>query len=176
MQIRPATPADADAIAAMLLPVFRAGDSYAIERDISRDAALAYWMAPGHDVSVAVGDDGAMLGTFYLRANQRGGGAHVANAGYVTAAAARGRGVARAMCVHSLDRARAAGFRAMQFNFVVATNDRAVALWRGLGFAVVGTLPRAFDHPVHGPVDALVMYRDLAEGLPRARPRSTAAR
>ena len=113
MQIRPATPTDADAIAAILLPVFRAGDTYAIECDISRDAALAYWMAPAHDVSVAVGDDGELLGTFYLRANQRGGGAHVANAGYVTAAAARGRGVARAMCAHSLDRARAAGFRAV---------------------------------------------------------------
>lgn len=107
MQIRPATPADADAIAAILLPVFRAGETNAIERDIGRDAALAYWMAPAHDVFVAVGADGAVLGTCWVRANQRGGGAHVANAGYATAAAARGRGVARAMCVHSLDHARA---------------------------------------------------------------------
>ena len=105
--------------------------------------------------------DGAMLGTYYLRANQAGGGAHVANCGFMTDAAATGRGVARAMGAHALDRARSRGFAAMQFNFVVSTNVRAVRLWESLGFAVVGRLPGAFAHPSLGRVDALVMFRTL---------------
>jgi ribosomal protein S18 acetylase RimI-like enzyme len=96
-----------------------------------------------------------------LQPNQQGGGSHVANCGYVTAPWATGRGVARAMCAHSLDRARERGFRAMQFNFVVSTNQRAVALWQSLGFEIIGRLPGAFQHPTAGFVDALVMYRSL---------------
>jgi ribosomal protein S18 acetylase RimI-like enzyme len=96
-----------------------------------------------------------------MRANQQGGGSHVANCGYMTALEASGRGVARAMCAHSLEHARARGFRAMQFNFVVASNARAVALWQSLGFEIVGRLPEAFAHPQLGLVDALVMYRKL---------------
>ena len=109
-----------------------------------------------------VAEDGArIVGTYYLRPNQRGGGSHVANCGYVTAASASGRGVGRAMCEHSLAEARARSFRAMQFNFVVSTNDRAVRLWQACGFAIVGRLPGVFSHPTHGYVDALVMHRSL---------------
>jgi ribosomal protein S18 acetylase RimI-like enzyme len=127
---------------------------------LSRREALAFWRAPAHAVFVAqVGAE--VLGTYYLRPNQKGGGAHVANCGYATHPRARGRGIARAMCVHSLELARRQGFTAMQFNFVVATNDPAVALWKSLGFEVVGRLPGAFRHPKHGPVDALVMHRAL---------------
>jgi len=97
----------------------------------------------------------------FLRANQQGGGDHVANCGYMTAQRAWGRGVARAMCAHSLERARQRGFRAMQFNFVVSTNQRAVRIWQGLGFEIVGRLPGAFHHPEMGYVDALVMYLGL---------------
>ena len=104
---------------------------------------------------------GRILGTYYLQANQQGGGAHVANCGYATAVDATGRGIARAMCAHSLDRARARGFRAMQFNCVISTNERAVRLWQSHGFAIVGRLPGAFAHPELGLVDALVMYRML---------------
>ena len=104
---------------------------------------------------------GQILGTYFLQANQRGGGAHVANCGYITAEHAAGRGIARAMCEHSLQNARKErGFRAMQFNFVVATNERAVKLWQSLGFATVGRLPGAFVHPRFGFVDALVMFRE----------------
>jgi len=160
MQIRPATAHDDDAIWRIIGPVIAAGETYALPREWARDEALAYWRAPGHAVFV-VEDNGAIVGTYYLQANQRGGGAHVANCGYITAAEATGRGVARAMCVHSLDAARTRGFRAMQFNFVVATNECAVQLWERCGFATVGRLPGAFRHPRLGPVDALVMYRTL---------------
>ncbi len=160
MTIRPASPADRAAIWEILRPVFRAGDTYAIDPDIPEAEALAYWCAPGHEVFVSE-EDGAVLGTYLLRRNNGGGGAHVCNAAYVTAEAARDRGVARAMLAHSLDTARARGYRAMQYNFVVATNRRAVETWQRAGFEVVGRLPGAFVHPREGPVDALVMYRDL---------------
>ncbi len=158
--IRPATSADDDAIWHILEPTFRAGETYPIPRDISRSDALAYWRSPGHAVFVAE-DAGAIVGTYYLRANNRGGGAHVANCGYVVAPHAFGRGTARAMCTHSLDQARAQGFAAMQFNFVIASNERAVRLWQDLGFAIVGRLPGAFRHPRLGQVDAYVMMRSL---------------
>jgi L-amino acid N-acyltransferase YncA len=160
LTIRPANPADRAAIWQILRPVFRAGDTYAIEPDISEADALAYWFAPGNEVFLHE-DGGAVLGTYLLRPNARGGGGHVCNAAYVTAEAARGRGVARRMLAHSLDTARARGYRAMQYNFVVATNRRAIETWQRAGFEVVGRLPGAFAHPREGHVDALVMYRDL---------------
>ena len=104
MLIRPFQPSDNDAIWDILEPTFRAGETYPIPRDISRADALAYWHSPGHSVFVAE-DAGAIVGTYYLRPNNRGGGAHVANCGYIVAADAFGRGIARAMCVHSLDKA-----------------------------------------------------------------------
>jgi len=156
LNIRPATADDDDAIWAILHPTFAAGETYPIPRDIGRAEALAYWRTPGHAVFVAE-DAGAVVGTYYLRANQRGGGDHVANCGYMVAEAATGRGVARAMCQHSLAAARGRGFAAMQFNFVVSSNERAVRLWQACGFKIVGRLPQAFRHPALGPVDALVM-------------------
>jgi ribosomal protein S18 acetylase RimI-like enzyme len=111
-------------------------------------------------VFVAVDGD-QLVGTYYMRANQRGGGAHVANCAYVTAPWVQARGIARSMCAHSLEEAKARGFRAMQFNFVVSSNQRAVRLWQSFGFAIVGTLPGAFQHPALGLVDAYVMYRQL---------------
>jgi ribosomal protein S18 acetylase RimI-like enzyme len=160
LTIRPALAADDDAIWVILEATFRAGETYPIPRDISRDDALAYWRTGGHSVFVAE-DVTGIVGTYYLRANQRGGGDHVANCGYMVAPQAAGRGVARAMCAHSLPQARERGFTAMQFNFVVASNQRAVKLWQSCGFAIVGRLPQAFRHPSLGPVDALVMVRAL---------------
>ena len=158
--IRTATAKDNDGIWEILEPVLRAGETYTLPREMNREDALAYWFSPGHEVFVAE-DEGSVVGTYYLRANQRGGGGHVANCGYMTAQHATGRGVARAMCVHSLDQARQRGFRAMQFNFVVSANERAVHLWASLGFVTVGRLPAAFLHSTLGYVDALVMYRAL---------------
>jgi ribosomal protein S18 acetylase RimI-like enzyme len=160
LAIRPATPADDDAIWRILEPTFRAGETYPIPRDVSRTDALAYWRNPGHAVFVAE-QGGDIVGTYYLRANTQGGGAHVANCGYMVATGAMGRGVARAMCEHSLAQTRERGFTAMQFNFVISSNIRAVRLWQSIGFEIVGTLPGAFAHPKHGMVDALVMFRRL---------------
>jgi ribosomal protein S18 acetylase RimI-like enzyme len=160
MLIRPSEPRDDDAIWHILEPTFRAGETYPVPRDISRNDALTYWRSPSHSVFVAE-DEGKIVGTYYLRANNRGGGEHVANCGFVVAPPAFGRGVARAMCAHSLDQARAHGFSAMQFNFVIASNERAVRLWQHLGFAIIGRLPGAFRHPRVGLVDAYVMMRSL---------------
>jgi len=160
MQVRSAQARDNDAIWDIIGPTIRAGETYALPRDMSRAAALSYWNSPGHEVFVAE-QDGKVLGTYYMRANQQGGGSHVANCGYMTAAEASGRGVARAMCAHSLAHAGARGFRAMQFNFVVSSNERAIALWEGFGFNIVGRLTQAFEHPRLGLVDAVVMYRML---------------
>lgn len=158
--IRAAGPQDADAIWAILEPVIRGGETYTLPRHLTRPDALSYWFSPGHHVFVAVAD-GEVIGTYYLRANQQGGGGHVANCGYMTHPAAAGKGVATAMCAHSLEYAKTLGFLAMQFNFVVSTNQRAVRLWQRHGFEIVGRLPRAFQHPNLGYVDALVMYRQL---------------
>jgi ribosomal protein S18 acetylase RimI-like enzyme len=160
MLIRAALPSDADAIWAILEPVIRAADTYTLPSDMSREEALQYWNAPGNEIFVAE-EDGVIVGTYILRANQKGGGSHVANCGYITAPDAAGRGIGRAMCEHSLAHARSRGFRAMQFNFVISTNERAVRLWRSLGFEIVGRLPGAFQHPQKTFVDALVMYRKL---------------
>jgi ribosomal protein S18 acetylase RimI-like enzyme len=160
MTIRAATASDSDAIWKILEPIIRAGETYTLPQDMNREDALAYWQSPGHEVFVAE-ESGEILGTYYLRANQKGGGAHVANCGYMTAPWASGRGIARAMCQHSLGHAKARGFLAMQFNFVVSCNERAVELWQRMGFKIVGSLPGAFIHPALGAVDALVMYRTL---------------
>ncbi len=158
--IRRATSNDAPAIWRIIGPTIRAGETYALDRDMTESGALAYWL--GDDRETFVAEDGAeVVGTYYLRTNQAGGGGHVCNCGYMTSASATGRGVARAMCLHSLDRARELGYRGMQFNFVVSSNTRAVALWQSLGFEVVGRLPQAFLHPSLGFVDAFVMFRPL---------------
>lgn len=160
MQIRPYRTSDATAVTQMLVTVFRAGDTYTVDKDISADGALAYWTGPERQVFVAE-EEGRVLGTYYIVRNQKGGGSHVCNCGYVTDVAARGRGVARQMLAHSLETAPKMGFRAMQYNFVVSTNTRAVETWQKAGFETVGRLPHAFETPDGAFVDALVMYRNL---------------
>ena len=160
MMLRLATIADADAIWAILEPIVRAGETFALPRDMSREAALAWWHSPGNEVFVAE-DAGSVLATYFIHPNQQGPGSHVCNCGYATAPWATGRGVARAMCAHSLEHARARGYRAMQFNFVVSTNAPAVHLWTSMGFRTLCRLPEAFLHPTGGYVDALVMFQEL---------------
>jgi len=151
--IRPAASADHDAIWAMLEPVFRAGDTYAIDPDITREDAIAYWGA--HHPYITDG------GTYSIRPNQQGGGDHVCNAGFVTAQSAAGKGVARAMLSHAMAQAKELGFEAMQFNFVLANNGRAVDIWLRAGFAQIGRIPRAFRHPSDGYIDALILHKFL---------------
>ncbi len=160
-QIRLAHDADFDAIWPILRDVIRAGETYAIDPRISRAGAFDLWMSAPRATYV-VEQDGVALGTYYIKTNQAGGGAHVCNCGYMVATAARGQGLAAQMCAHSQAEALKLGYLAMQFNLVLCTNTGAIHLWHKLGFDTVGHLPLAFNHPQAGLVDALVMYKWLA--------------
>ena len=163
--IRRIVETDSEAIWRMLEPVFRAGQTYTVDPSISREDALRFWCETPRATYIATADDETPLGTFYIKTNQAGGGDHVCNAGFITADEASGRGVGRAMGRKALIEARNFGYRAMQFNFVLASNLRALLLWRSLGFGIVGTIPDAFRHPYHGFVDAHVMYRHLGKDV-----------
>lgn len=158
--IRRAKQGDADHIWDIIKPVIRAGETYALDRDMSKQEALAYWMADEKWTFVAE-SDGEILGTYYMKTNQAGGGSHVCNCGYITDEKARGKGIARQMCEQSLGQAPKLGFKAMQYNCVLSTNEGAVRLWQRLGFDIVGTIPKVFNHPSAGHVDAYVMYQWL---------------
>ncbi|TXN21729.1 GNAT family N-acetyltransferase [Methylobacterium sp. WL9] len=160
MLIRISRPEHAPAIWSIIEPVIRAGETYTLDRDMTEEQALAYWMGPDKETFVAE-EDGITLGTYYMRPNQAGGGRHVCNCGFMVSADATGRGIAGLMGEHGLAHARSRGYRGMQFNSVVSTNERAVRLWQKLGFAIVGRLPLAFHHPANGDVDALVMFQAL---------------
>jgi len=160
LAIREANRSDGPALWRILAPMIAEGETYPLPRDMSEADAIAYWFSPSHFVFIAE-EDGKAVGTYYLRANQGAGGDHVCNCGYVTLPEARGKGVARALCMHSLETARAKGFRAMQYNLVISTNAAAVHLWQSCGFKIVGPLPGAFRHPTKGFVDAYVMYQTL---------------
>ncbi len=161
MTIRPATANDWTQLWPMLQATFASGDTYPFEPDTPEDVVHHAWMEAPLATHVAVDEQGQLLGTYYLKANQVGLGSHVCNCGYVVSEHARHRGVATALCEHSQDLARELGFRAMQFNLVVSTNVRAVRLWQHLGFEQVGHLPGAFRHLTLGEVDALVLYKRL---------------
>lgn len=159
--IRPIKKSDWPATWAILEPVFRAGETYSFAPDISEAEAFKAWAEKPASTFVCEDDTGHILGTYYIKANQPGQGAHVCNCGYVVGTAARGKGIASAMCEHSQQEAVRLGFRSMQFNLVVSTNTGAIRLWKKLGFEIVGTLPEAFKHPTQGFVDAYVMYKKL---------------
>ncbi len=160
MKIREATREDFDQIWPIFHEIAAAGETYAYPRDITREQALKLWMEVPRRTYVCE-EDGKVLGTYYIKTNQAGPGDHVCNCGYMVSSAARGRGLATAMCEHSQQVARELGYKAMQFNFVASSNEGAVKLWNRLGFATVGRLPTAFHHPSAGYVDALVMYKWL---------------
>jgi ribosomal protein S18 acetylase RimI-like enzyme len=162
VEIREAIAADRDAIWDIFREVVAARDTYAFDPGMSRHEALGYWFQA--DTRTYVTESSRrIVGTYILRPNQSGGGSHVANAAFMVAPDARGQGIGRAMAEHCLSEARRIGFRAMQFNFVVSTNDSAVRLWQKLGFKIVGTLPGAFRHPNKGYIDVYVMHRSLLE-------------
>jgi L-amino acid N-acyltransferase YncA len=161
MKIRKASESDSEDIWRIFHAVVRRGDTYTFDPQITREEALAYWFRADTHTFVALDEEERVLGTYILRPNQPALGAHVANAAFMIAPETKGRGIGRAMGEHCLAKARELGFRAMQFNFVVATNTGALKLWQQLGFRIVGTLPAAFRHPALGFVDAHVMFREL---------------
>ena len=162
ISIRELQDSDWPSVWAILEPVFRSGETYAVDVDIAEPAARSMWFESPTAAHVAVDTkDASIVGAYYLKPNQPGPGSHVCNCGYVTAGHAQGRGVASLMCAHSLDAALRLGFAAMQYNCVVATNERAVGLWKKYGFEIIGTLPKAYRHAKLGFVDAHVMYRWL---------------
>jgi len=160
LTIRRAASEDSDDIWNIFHEVVARGDTYTFDPSTTREEALAIWMSPQGWTYVAT-SEGSVVGTYFMRKNQPGLGSHVANAGYMVKPEAQGRGIGRAMCEHSLTEARELGFHAMQFNIVVSTNESAVALWKKMGFAIVGTLPQVFRHRDLGLVDAYVMHRFL---------------
>jgi RimJ/RimL family protein N-acetyltransferase len=160
--IRPFEARDWTATWAIVEPVFRAGETYAFAPDITERESRTTWIDIPSATFVAVDAGGGIRGTYYIKPNQPGAGAHVCNCGYIVSSRARGQGIASEMCRHSQREAGARGFRAMQYNLVVKTNEGAVRLWRKHGFDVVGVLPGAFRHPRMGYVDAYVMYKQLA--------------
>jgi L-amino acid N-acyltransferase YncA len=159
--IVPALPAHAEGVWRIFHEVVRAGDAFVFPADISREDALAWWFAPGNKVYVALDSSGRVGGSYILKPNHPGRGAHVANGSYMTSPHARGTGLGNAMAEHSVSQAAALGFRALQFNMVVSTNETAVRLWLRHGFRIVGTVPQAFHHATLGYVDAHIMHRSV---------------
>jgi len=159
--IRPFQDDDWPELWRILEPVFRAGDTYSFAADISASEARRAWIEIPEATFVAESDSGTVLGTYYIKPNQPGQGSHVCNCGYVVRASARRQGIASLMCRHSQQEASARGFRSMQYNLVVSTNERAIRLWQKHGFDIVGTLPDAFRHPKQGYVDAYIMYKKI---------------
>ncbi|SEP52710.1 GNAT family N-acetyltransferase [Amycolatopsis saalfeldensis] len=163
MIIRDASAADWPAIWPFLHDIVAAGETYPLPPDLGEPAAKQLWLLtpPGRTV-VAVDDAGTVLGSAKMNPNREGPGAHVASASFMVDPAQASQGVGRALGEHVLEWARAEGYRAMQFNSVVETNTRAVALWKSLGFTVIGTVPEAFRHPAHGYVGLHVMHQFLS--------------
>ena len=163
MNIRPYQASDWVTLWPILEPVFRAGETYPCPPDISEREAQKYWIQTPAQTFVARAENGAMLASYYIKPNQPGLGSHVCNCGYIVAETARGQGLATSLCEHSQQQAIKMGFRAMQYNLVVETNDSAVYLWKKLGFDVIGVLPGAFNSATAGYVDALIMYKTLVK-------------
>lgn len=163
IKIRPFMDSDWPAVWRIIEPVFRTGETYAFSRDISENEAYKAWISLPKVTYVAVNQDDTILGTYYIKPNQPGQGNHICNCGYIVSENVRGQGIATKMCKHSQQEAVAQGFRAMQYNLVVSMNEGAVRLWKKLGFHIIGTIPEAFRHPVHGYVDAFVMYKRLSD-------------
>lgn len=160
LAMRKATSKDADAIWKILKDVISRGDSFVFDPDSPKEKMMAYWMESEKHTYVAVLDN-SIVGSFFIKTNQPGLGSHIANAGYMTSPLASGKGIGKAMGQFSLEEARRLGYKAMQFNIVVKSNERAVRLWQSLGFKIIGEIPEAFNHKTLGMTNAYVMYQKL---------------
>ena len=163
IDIRPFEEKDWASVWGIIEPVFRAGETYAFSPDITEKEAYNAWIEAPAETFIVVDENNAIVGTYYIKKNQPALGSHICNCGYIVAEEARGQGIASTMCEHSQREAVSRGFRAMQYNLVVSSNEGAVRLWKKLGFNVVGTIPEAFHHHRLGYVDAYVMYKKLVE-------------
>lgn len=159
-EIRKASKKDAEEIWKIIEAVISGGDTYIFYPGTPKEKMLDYWFAEDKRTYVALSEN-KIVGTFFIKANQPDLGSHVANAGYMVAPEAKGKRVGRAMAEFSLEEAKRLGFRAMQFNFVVKSNEVAVRLWQKLGFEIIGEIPEAFRHKENGLTNALIMYRKL---------------
>jgi L-amino acid N-acyltransferase YncA len=160
VEIRKAAEADKPAVWKIIRDVIAGGDTYVFEPGTPEAEMLDYWFSPEKYNYVAV-IEGEIVGAFWLKPNQPGLGSHVGNAAYIVSSTAKGKGVGRQMAEYSLDEARRIGFKSMQFNFVVKSNDIAVRLWKSVGFEVIGEIPDAFVHQTNGMTNAYIMYRKL---------------
>jgi L-amino acid N-acyltransferase YncA len=160
LNIRKATFSDHEAIWEVLEPIIRRGGTYVFSTESTKTEMMEYWMNPDKMTYVAE-EKGFVLGSFYLRPNQPDFGDHICNAGFMVNSSAQGKGIGRKMGEFAMEEARRLGFRAMQFNFVIKTNEPAVKLWKSLGFQVIGEIPSAYRHPQLGVVPALIMYQQL---------------
>ncbi len=160
MNIREANKADFDHIWPIFHTIVSTGDTYAYPASTNKEQAFTLWMQAPRKTFVAE-EDNKIIGTYYIKTNNDGPGEHVCNCGYMVSPQAQGKGIASKMCEHSQQIARDLSYKAIQFNFVASTNTGAVYLWKKLGFEIVGTLPKAFNHPKEGLVDAFVMYKWL---------------
>ena len=160
MEIRRAFSSDKQPVWQIMKAVIATGDTYVFDPETPEDEMIAYWFAPEKHIYVA-DEDGEILGTYWLKANQPGLGSHVGNGAYMVSPNAKGKGIGRMMAEHSIGEARRLGFTAMQFNFVVQSNDVAVKLWQSVGFEIIGEIPEAFNHKQNGLTNAYIMYRKL---------------
>ncbi|MGC2236950.1 MAG: N-acetyltransferase [Pyrinomonadaceae bacterium] len=160
LEIRKAVEADKAQIWEIIKEIISGGDTYIFYPDTPKEKMLAYWFAEDKETYAALSEN-KIVGTFFIKANQPDLGSHVANAGYMVASKAKGMRVGRTMAEFSLEEARKSGYRAMQFNFVVKSNEVAVRLWQKLGFEIIGEIPEAFQHAENGLTNALIMYRKL---------------
>jgi L-amino acid N-acyltransferase YncA len=160
VEIQPAHKDHFEKIWSIIHDILKRGDTYPFAPETTQAEAFEFWMQYPTAAYVAF-HEGELVGTYYIKPNQPGLGSHVCNAGYMVASRARGKGIGKAMCSHSLDEARKLGFKAMQYNLVVCTNKGAIKLWQDLGFKIIGTIPKAFNHSQEGLVDAFVMYQWL---------------
>ncbi|GAB3951810.1 GNAT family N-acetyltransferase [Spirosoma harenae] len=158
--IRKAIPDDQDAIWHIIQKVISTGDTYCFAPDSSKETMLKFWCGNDKHTYVAT-VDGKVAATFFLKDNQPGLGSHIANAGYMVSSAYEGQRIGRLMGDFSIQEAKKLGYRAMQFNIVVKSNERAVKLWQKLGFAIIGEIPEAFNHLQNGYTNAYIMYRKL---------------
>ncbi|WP_035456988.1 GNAT family N-acetyltransferase [Algoriphagus terrigena] len=158
--LRKAKPEDSSKLWEIIEPIIQAGETYVFAPDSSSEKIMGYWLAPDKETYVCE-SDGELVGTFFLKANQPDSGSHVVNAGYMVIQKSAGKGIGKAMANFSFAEAKRLGFQAMQFNYVVKSNEAAVSLWKKMGFGIVGEIPDAFLHSRLGLTNVYVMYRKL---------------